>query len=256
MKHEPELKPLTVGSLIVDIDVQRTLDTRRVDKIAGELNMDALGTITVSHRTNGSYHIIDGQHRVSAVRLINGDDEKILCRVFTGLAVEEEAEMFRLLNNTAKPQALDLFRVRIVEREEAAVAIYAIISRHGWQLGAGATANLAAVSAIERLWRRDADALDKAVATVTRAWGRDAPANDGRLIEGIGLVFARYGAAVEVTGLVSRLSSFSGGPGGLLGKAKGLQDMLGGTQPNAVAEIVVETFNRNRKTRALQPWRS
>ena len=108
----------------------------------------------------------------------------------------------------------------------------------------------------KRLHRRDPEALQKSVSTVARAWGHDAPANDGRLIEGIGLVFARYGAAIEVADLVPRLASFGGGPGALLGKAKGLSQMIGCQQAQAVAEIVVETYNRARRTRALQPWRT
>jgi hypothetical protein len=254
--HVPDLRPVSASQLIVDPDVQRALDMRRVNDIAENLNFDALGTVTVSHRQNGSYHIIDGQHRVQAVRLVGGDDEKLLCRVFSGLTLAEEAEMFRLLNNTAKPQAADLFRVRVVEGDPDAVAIVQIIKRHGWSVGFGREGAIAAVAALERTYRRNPDALDHAVASITRSWGHGTPGNDGRLVEGIGMVYARYGSAVQVADMVPRLASFAGGPGALLGRAKGLQEMIGGNQPNAVAEIVVETYNRGRRTRALQPWRA
>lgn len=254
--HNPDLRPLAVSSLLVDPNVQRTVDTQRVERIAAALSPDALGTITVSHRNNGSYHVIDGQHRVAAVRLADGDDAKVLCRVFDGLTLAEEAEMFRLLNNTAKPQALDLFRVRIIAGDPDALAIVDILHRYGWAVGQAQAGHIAAASAVERLYHRDAEALEKSVAAIARAWGHDIPANDGRLVEGIGLVFARYGAAIEVADLVPRLASFAGGPGALLGKAKGLREMIGCQQPAAVAEIVVETYNRARRTRALQPWRA
>jgi len=255
--HSPDLRPLAVSSLIVDPDVQRTLDTRRVNAIAESLNMDALGIITVSRRKNGSYHIVDGQHRVAAVRLAGGDDEKVMCRVFEKLSLADEAVMFRLLNNTAKPMAVDLFRVRVVEGDPDAVRIVDIAREYGWKIAQQTHGGaIAAVAALERVYLRDPDALSKALGVITRAWGHEPPANDGRIIEGVGLVFARYGAAIEVADLAPRLSSFAGGPGALLGKAKGLRDMIGGTQTNAVAEVVVETYNRARRTRALPPWRT
>lgn len=256
MHNPPDLRPLAVAQLVVDPDVQRAVDTGRVAKIADTLNLDALGTITVSHRSNGSYHVIDGQHRVAAVRLAGGDDEKVLCRVFDRLTLAEEAEMFRLLNNTAKPTVLDLFRVRVVEGDPDALAIVSALRKSGWKVAAAQAGCIAAAGAVERLYRRDPEALEKSVATIARAWGHDLPANDGRLIEGIGLVFARYGAAIQVADLVPRLSPFAGGPGALLGKAKGLSQLIGGQQAHAVAEIVVEVYNRQRKTRALPPWRS
>lgn len=255
--HNPDLRPLAVSELIVDPDVQRSLDNARVSKIADALSLDALGTVTVSHRKNGTYHIIDGQHRVAAVRLAGGENDKVMCRVFDGLTLAEEAEMFRLLNNTAKPQAIDLFRVRVVEGDPAALEIVAILREHGWKIAQQTHGGaIAAVAAMERIYRRDPNALSRAVSTVARAWGHDTPANDGRLIEGIGLVYARYGAAVDVSDVVPRLASFAGGPGAFLGKAKGLSQLIGCQQPQAVAEILVEVYNRSRRTRALQPWRT
>lgn len=257
MHNSPDLRPLVVSALVVDSDVQRALDNRRVEKIATELNHDALGTITVSHRANGSYHIIDGQHRVSAVRLAEGDGVKIMCRVFDGLTIEEEAELFRLLNNTAKPGALDLFRVRVVEGEETATYIHDMLVRHGFRLGlASGGVVFAAVAAAERVYRLKPDALEWTLSTVVRAWGHEGASTDGRIVAGLGLVYARYGTAVAPDEMADRLARFPGGPGGVLGKARGLKEMIGGHIGSAVSEIIVETYNRKRKTRALPPWRT
>lgn len=257
--HKADLKQMTVSSLIVDPDVQRNLDIRRVNKIVEEFNADALGTLTVSHRASGAHHIIDGQHRAAAVRVIGGDDKKVLCRIFNGLTIQEEAEMFRLLNNTAKPQVLDLFRVRVVEGEPTAVAITEILAGHGWTVGFGSSHTktmLAAVSAVERVYRLDPTALERALGTATRAWGHDAVCADGRLVEGLGLVYYHYDNALDPTELTARLARYAGGPAALLGKARGLKEMVGGSVPNSVADIIVEVYNRARRTKALPPWRS
>jgi len=255
--HKPDLRALAVSTLIVDPDVQRSLDGRRVQKIADDFQPNALGTVTVSHRANGSYHIIDGQHRVSAVRIVEGDNHKVMCRIFDGLKVEEEAEMFRLLNNTAKPEALDIFRVRVVEQDPIAVAIVDLLSQYGWKVAMGSGNGIfAAVASFERLYRADADAAEKAISTTTRAWGHDAAAADGRIVEGIGRVYARYGSAVVVEELTERLTKYPAGSMGLLGKARGLKELVGGSLQGAIAELVVETYNKGRRTRAVQPWRS
>lgn len=255
--HNPDLRPILLSALVVDPEVQRALDNRRVEKIAAELVHDALGTVTVSQRRKGTYHIIDGQHRVSALRLVEGDGVKVMCRVFDGLTIQEEAEMFRLLNNTAKPGALDLFRVRVVEGEEVAVFINDMLARHGFTLGlSGSGSVFAAVAAAERVYRIEPNALEWTLSTIVRAWGREGAAGDGRIVLGLGLVYARYGTAVAPAEMADRMARFPGGPGGLLGKARGLKEMIGGGVGSAVSEIIVETYNRKRKTRALPPWRT
>lgn len=254
--NDPELRPLNISALTVDPRVQRALDVRRVRKIADSLNWDAIGVITVSARENGDYAVIDGQHRTAALREA-GHGENVMCRVFTGLTIAEEAEMFRLLNNTAKPQYIDLFRVRVIEGDPAAVDMARMLKRHGWKVTIGTqTGVFAAVAAFERIYNLDDVAAERTIATITRAWGRDAGNADGRLVEGIGLVYVRYGDAVDTDDLINRLARFAGGANALIGKARGLRDLVGSTVPRAVAEIVVEEYNRRRKTKALPPWRT
>lgn len=255
--RKPEMRQLQISNLIVDPNVQRSLDRSRVARIADDLDLDAIGIITVSHRGNGSYHVIDGQHRVEALRLAGGDGERVSCRIFNGLAVEEEARLFRLLNNTKSLQALERFRVRVIEGDPVAVSIHDILSRHGWKLTGGVgDGAFAAVAAIQRIWERDQAAVERTIVTITRAWGHASIASNGHLVEGIGLVYARYGEAVNDASLSDRLARYAGGPGRLIGAARGLQDTYRFTVSVAVADIVVELYNAQRKTKALPPWRA
>lgn len=255
--RKPVIRQLSVTALIVDRDVQRGIDRNRVAKIADDLDLEAIGTITVSHRGNGSYHVIDGQHRVEALRLAGGDGEKIDCRIFDGLTIEDEARLFRLLNNTARLQALDKFRVRVVEGEEIAVAINDILIRHGWKLSGGASdGSFSAVAAVERIWNRDTSAVDRTINTITRAWGHMAIASNGFIVEGIGAVYARYGDAIDDTNLADRLARYPGGPAKLIGSARGLKDAYRFTVQTAISDLIVEIYNVNRRTKALPPWRA
>jgi hypothetical protein len=256
-EHKAELRTVPLSALIVDSRVQRPLDTRRADKMAAELNLDALGLVCASHRDDGTYAIIDGQHRVAALRIAGFVEEPVECEVFSGLTLADEAVMFRLRNNTAKPQYIDRFRVRVIEGDPTAKAIVRTLRRHGWQIALSTSpAHFAAIQAFERIHDREPVAAEKAIATITRAWGHESNGANGCIVEGIGLIYLRYGDAVSVDDLIDRLSKFPAGAGALLGKARGLRDLIGSTIPKAVAEIVVELYNARRKTKALPPWRA
>lgn len=252
-----EQKLLPVSKLIVDPNLQRNLDRQRAARIAEDLDPAAIGVITVSRRANGSYHIIDGQHRVEALRLAGGDKEQVNCRVFTGLSAEDEARMFRLLNNTTRLQALDKFRVRVVEGEKVATHISDLLAKYGWKVAlSGADGTFIAVVSAERVYLRDPVAIERTIATITRAWGHTTTGTDGRIVEGLGMVYARYGSAVDDNDVVDRLAKYAGGPNRLLGNARAVRDMYRISVGSAVADIVVELYNARRKTRALAPWRT
>lgn len=255
--HKSTRRELPISKMIIDSRLQRGLDWRRVNKMAVEFDRDAVGTITVSERPNGVYHIIDGQHRVEALRIAEGEDAKVDCRVFHGLNKEDEARLFRLYNNTAKLLALTKFLVRIEENEPVAITINKILEDHGWRVKAGTGEGcFAAVSAIEKIWNRDAEAVDRTIAAVTRAWGHNSSAVQGSIVEGIGMVFARYLDEIDDKTLVERLSQFEGGPETFLGKARGVHGAYNASVPSAVADLTVEIYNRYKRTKALPPWRS
>lgn len=255
--HEPDVYPVAVSSLIVDHVVQRSLDRRRVSKMAEELDLDAIGVITVSIRENGDHCIIDGQHRVEALRAAGYGNGAVLCRVFKDLPLAEEAGMFRLLNNSAKVGFIDQFNVRVIEGDPVAIGVLKIIHDHGWVIRKAVTkGGFMAVAALERIYLRDKVAAERTLATITRSWGHELSGADGRIVEGLGLVYIRYGDAIEISALVERLSKFGGGGGALLGKPRALRDLIGSTVGRAVADIVVELYNKQRRTRSIPSWRS
>jgi len=255
--HKSVKRELPISKLIVDAKLQRGLDWRRVNRMAAEFDRDALGTFVVSDRGNGYFHIIDGQHRTETVRIAEGDEAKVDCRVFMDLTKEDEARLFRLYNNTAKLQALTKFLVRIEEQEPSAVAINAVLNQHGWKVVAGTGEGcFAAVSSIEKIWNRDQNAVERTISTITRAWGHNSSAVNGSLVEGIGLVYTRYGEEINDKSLVERLALFEGGPDKFLGMARGVHTAYNKNVANAVADLAVETYNKMKRSKALPPWRS
>jgi hypothetical protein len=250
-----EILRITTDKLVVDPAIQRNLDQRRVAKMVAAFDPEAVGVLTVSRRSNGTYHVVDGQHRLAAARLAEGENVELTCRVFAGLSAQDEARLFRWLNNTAKPQAIDLFRVKVIEGDPDATAIEKMITSLGWDIRlSNGGHSFAAITAAERVHKADPTAVERSLATITRAWGFDEV--DGRVFEGLGLLYARHGSAVDLGALAERLAVFPGGQMALLGRARGLSDLLRTKVTSAVAEVVTEIYNVKRKTKALPAWRS
>lgn len=254
---KPAIVTIAPELLMVDPAVQRDLDPRRVTRMAENLDLDAVGVLTVSLRTGGEMAIVDGQHRRAALLEAGRGAIATECKLFRGLALQQEAALFRLLNATSKPSAIDLFRVRVVEGEEVAVGASRLIESFGWRISLrNNSEHFGAVVAFERIFRRDPAAAGAALGTVTKAWGHDRGGADGRLIEGLGLVFLRYGDALDGAFLSARFAKQPGGAAALIGKARGLASMLSVTVPQAVAEVTVGIYNHHRRRQLLPPWRS
>ena len=70
------------------------MERKRVELIARDFNEYIVNEPKVSFR-NGRYYVMDGQHTIEGCILLNGgEDRPILCKVYTGLTMEQEALLF------------------------------------------------------------------------------------------------------------------------------------------------------------------
>lgn len=249
-------KKLAVGDLFVDDRIQRSLDLYRVRKLAANFDDSGLGVLTVSARPGGRFHLVDGQHRHAAAMIVHGEGYLLDCRVFDGLDLAEEAKLFRLLNNTRVPQAIDQFRVRVVEGDGSAVAINQAIERNGWHLeltaGNGA---FAAVAAAERLYRKSPEAVGDALLTVAEVWGYGQA--DGRLFEAVGNVLVRYSGRIDRADLVRKLTDHAPDAASLIDRGRAIANVRPCRLSEALSELIVDIYNKGRKSvspNRLDPW--
>lgn len=261
----PTLEDVPLAKLTVDPDVQRALDKLRVDQLAKTFRWPALGALKVSHREDGTYHVVDGQHRMHAAIAAGFAEADAPCLVYSGLTTVEEAELFRLFNDAKKVLPVYKFRVRVVEGDPVAVALNTILERHGWRVEQAKYAGtFAAVSALESVYRGklngpgDAGTVcDTLIRVITEAWGHDATGVRSEVIGGVGAVLLRYNTRVDLPKLVRELAQHPSGAAGLIGKAKGLRDYRGGKLSDALAEVVVGMLNKGKRSASRLPeWRS
>lgn len=255
---------LSVTKLTVDRSVQRALDKNRVAKIVKDFDPAALGALIVSHRADGSYHIIDGQHRMYACIAVGRDDAELDCKIFEGLSRKEEAALFRRYNNTRQVALIDRFLVRVEEGEESAVVLNDILNRHGWRAeGSKAPGAFAAIAALEGIYfgKRNgpgttAEVCETVIQVLTEAWGHDANGARGEIVGGLGTLLLRHGAKVDLPKLAAGLGATEGGPRRFIGDVKSLRDFRHGRIHDAAAEIMVNMVNKQRRTNRLPDWRN
>jgi hypothetical protein len=259
----PVNKQLRVDHLGVDPKVQRTVDPGRVRKIAENLNLDALGTIIVSARDDGTYHVVDGQHRAEAMKQLGFGNEVMDCKVFSGLTLAEEAALFRLYNDTRQVRPVIKFVIRVIEGDETAVLLNSILEDHGWRVtGASGKGFFLAVGALEKVYNGgtrfdggNAAACETLIDVLTSAWGHNADAVRAELIEGIGLVILQYGDTLDLRKLTVELGRHEGGPIGVIGDARQLRKLRSCRVGDAMAEVIVSMVNKGRKTKRIPDWR-
>lgn len=258
---------LKIEGLEVDGRAQRPFSERRAAKIAQEFDPNYVGVIHVSERSGGRRYIVDGQHRVGAMRILGWVDQRVECKLYRGLSLAEEATLFGKLNDFVRVQKFDAFMARITARESDAVAIDEIIRGAGlrWHKVAPQDSEncINCVGALESVYRGDAFNVRSRQPVILRetllltmgAWGSRHDSFRGDIIQGIGAFLLRYGSAVDRTRLRDRLASAEGGSLGLLGKARTHRGLDGGTVAMGLVKALVSLYNRGaRHDSKLPDW--
>jgi hypothetical protein len=250
------VKPLRADTLHVDPNVQRSINMNRAKNMGDELNEDALGVLTVSHRADGKYYIVDGQHRHGAVISAGRTDMMLLCHIYQGMSLEEEAALFRVLNTAQKPSPIDLFRVRLVEGDPAARDIAKIIAKHNFTVAHyDASHRFSAVVAANQLYMMNADRFEDAVDVLLESWPQAPEALRGEMLKGMFSVLERYYGIISTSALVNKLKRYPGGAPRFHMDAKGAYASAREMHlSDHVATKIVNVYNKGNRSNLLQKW--
>jgi hypothetical protein len=239
--------------LAFDERYQRQVIPARVKALIRRWKIEDVGAITVSVRGRIPY-VIDGQHRVRAAMEQGLGDTKILCHVYVGLTVEEEARKFLALNDIRAVSSLDRYRAGLVANDPVCVGVRDTLAAHGLRIGSGDSDGVVrCVGRAVALYERDPRLLDSVAAVLTESWGSRATAFDQVVFAGVGTVVGAYNGELDRRALVRKLSGYRGGPSALAGDARGLADIRPISVTRACAEIVVDSYNKGRRQGALPP---
>lgn len=247
------LRWVPINQMKVNPLAQREINPARVDRLAVDFDLEQMGTPTVSMR-GGAYFVIDGQHRVEALRQIGFGDESVQCWTYEGLTEQDEAEMFLKLNDYLAIPAIPKFRAAITAQRPAESDIDRIVRSLGLVVSADRVPGaIRAVGTLGRVYSRSgAKVLSRTLRLTRDAYGDTGM--EAAVIDGLGLLCQRYNGELDESVALEKLSRAHGGVNGLLGAAEKLRRSTGNQKAHCVAAAAVEIINAGKGGKKLPSW--
>jgi len=252
VERAARLKWVPLDQMKVNPLAQREISQPRIDHLVASLDLEQLGAPTVSWR-DGHFWVIDGQHRVEALRQFGFTNETIQCWTYEGLTSEDEAERFLKLNDTFTVAAIPKYKAAVHSGREVENDIDRIIRSLGLCITNDKIPGaIGAIGTVRRVYGRGPDVLVRSLRIIRDAYGDggfDAPVMDG-----IGHLCARYNGELDEKVTIEKLAKAHGGVNGLLNKAERLRFATGSQKGLCVAAAAVETINAQRGGKRLPSW--
>lgn len=253
IERSARLRWVPLNQMRVNTLAQREIVQARVDHLAANLDLDQIGNPVVSHR-DGHFWVIDGQHRIEAMRQFGFTTETIQCWVHEGLTSEDEAERFLKLNDTLVVQAIPKYRAAVHAGRDVETDIDRVVRSLGLSITRDKIPGaIGAVGTVRRAYSRGgAKTLARSLTIIRDAYG-DA-GFEAAVIDGVSHVCARYNGELDDKTAIERLSKAHGGVSGLINKAEVLRRQTGNAKGHCVAAAVVDTINTGRGRGKLPSW--
>lgn len=237
------LEWIGVNDLKVD-DYQRKVSSPHVRAIVRNFNSDTFGIITVALREDGSLYVVDGQHRVIAIRSMQaeGDNQEVQCVVIAGWTSVQEAQFFSESQRNRKGITPgQAHNAEVYAQDEVAVAIETAVRNAGFRISGqvdGEGGQIKAVGALYRITRAyGAAILSNTLLICAAAWGTDNPPQDNT-INGVSLFIFMY-PSLNYQRLVDKLGEET--EDSLISKSKSISASMNYRLQDAIAQ---ELFNR------------
>lgn len=189
---EQDFQIIGLDKMFVD-EYQRILHSEEVEKIVKDFLPGKLGVLEVSEREDGRYAVIDGQHRMAALRRLGYKYAR--CNVVHGLSVQDEAYNFtHQRDNTKNLTARDNFKSSVIAGEEASTKINYILTKNGYCTEAGGQGvRIEAVAALFKVSQLYSyEVLDQVLSFTNTTWPGDRKAVQREILVALAEFISRF----------------------------------------------------------------
>ena len=218
-----------------------------VDKLIRHWDETLLEPLIVSFR-DGKYYVVDGQNRISAIRKMNGDnDVMVMCRVFSGLSYEQEAEFCYRLDKAKHRLTLAQSTVALLESGSSPeiVEICRILKSQGftWALKKcnGGQHEIVAARAVINTYRLlGGPGFSRMLALLENTWHGDPNSLCATMLSGMGLFLKTYDTELKDAVFAQRLAVID--PEEIIRRSK--TDFSTSSASLRVARVLLEKYNK------------
>lgn len=258
-RRASKVHPVPIGKMRIPpaLVTQRPFRKAHGDELAANLDLNKLGFPIVNHR-DGNFWVLDGQHRIYALRENGFGNDVLDCEVYENLTDAEMADIFLGRDDRKAVDPFSRFHIACTAGRKRESDIRRTVETQGLKVSKSRGEDcVGAVSALGRVYDRDgAVVLGQALRTTRNAYAGDPDAFDSNVIDGVALVFNRYNGQINEKDLASRLSQSAHGVRGLLRKAEATKVRTGNQKVQCVAATVVEIYNRGGGKKLPSWWKS
>ena len=254
-----EFNELPAKDLHVDREhYQRHINTARVKRIAKNFDPMLFDVLKVNRRADGTYWVIDGGHRLSALSEMGRTEEYVPCLVYDGLTLQEEAALFAAQNNRAQVTAGHEFRALLASGDPTTLAIKQIVEAEGLILDLpphvrNAKNGIRATRALQRImWQGRASMLQKVLRTAHFGLGETVHSFKSEVLMGI-FTFYTYFPEANDTRMAAKLNTL-GVDKFRLAAVEFKHLMSGAPKANPYAWIMYREYNKNLSSNRLASW--
>ena len=258
--HRSKVRPVSMPLMRVPpaLVTQRPFRASRGNYLRANLDLDKLGLPVINHR-DGIYWILDGQHRIYALRENGLGDGLLDCEVYENLTDAEMADIFLGRGNTLPISPFDKFHIACTAGHDRETGIRRAIESQGVKIGRTKEENtVSAVSACGNVFDLGGPiVLGQVMRVIKNGFSGDPAAFDSSLIVGLGHVFNRYNGRTEEKDLTTRLAATPQGVRGLMRRAEAQRERTGNQKTQCVAATIVEIYNKGAGPKAkdkLPSW--
>jgi len=193
---------------------QRPVEEKDVRKLMAKWDRRLMDSVTVNYR-DGKYYLVDGQHRVSILRRLNGGkDVMVPCKLYHGLTYEQEAELCYKLDQAKHRLKLSQSTKALLESQTDAevIDIRRLVEANGfkWALGKRNPVEyeITAARAVFNVYRQlGAAAFDRMLHLMAGAWHGAPCTLQGSFLTGMALFLKTYETELVDRTAVRRLAN-------------------------------------------------
>jgi hypothetical protein len=254
---DAQLVWLDSNLLEIDPEYQRRLRINWVDDFVKNWRPESVGVLLVNLRADGRYIVIDGQHRLSAMRR-RGERKRVPCLLFHHRDTEWEAQSFPDFNRDRS----NLTPMEVITAEQRAnTKLYTqlcdAVRAAGFEWGVATKEDRLRVNCPALLTQiaKDGspDDVRDILLIISEAWHDDEHGRGSlkEVVEGVWLFYRRYRDLIDRERLVSKLRQVA--PETLIRDGESMQRTSKGSVGVQIARQIVDRYNRQLKNR-LPAW--